>query len=207
MTQAQPLTVSSGAPYGFQGTLNIQITDNQANPNAQKEYSVSVGGVDSLDTLVNDTLQSQDSFGRWVNRMISVDEPALVSPVIPIQEPYSSLEGDLQQSSLPEQIFNITDVSPSWASSTEKTKVFPSLPIFIYILPSNTIILCIIWFHDDSQPLPIKFVCKRKHSEHGKLNGWLLSYIFHINAFSVGIKINELLLLCFEQFLLRFKKH
>lgn len=84
-----------------------------------------MGGVDSLDTL-----QSQDSFGRWINHMISdaqcsVDESALVSSVPSIQEPYSSLAVDHQQPFLPEQVFNLTDVSPTWASSTEKTKVSP----------------------------------------------------------------------------------
>lgn len=120
----QPITGSSSAPHGFPETVNLQTTDNQANPNAQEGYSVSVGGLDSLDTLVDDTLQSQDSFGRWINRMISdSDGSALVSPFISTQEPYSSLVEDHQQPSLPEQLFNITDVSPSWASSTEKTKI------------------------------------------------------------------------------------
>ena len=102
--------------------------DNQANPHEQKNNTVSLSGVDSLDTLVNDRLQSQDSFGMWVNHIMSdspcsVDDPALESPVSSIHEPYSSLVVDSQQSSLPEQVFTITDVSPTCVSSTEKSKV------------------------------------------------------------------------------------
>lgn len=82
-----------------------------------------------MDTLVKEGLQSQDSFGMWINNAISdtscsVDQPALESSIpSSVHEPFSSLVVDNQQSSLPEQVFNLTEVSPAWASSTEKTKV------------------------------------------------------------------------------------
>ncbi|XP_028751757.1 calmodulin-binding transcription activator 5 isoform X2 [Neltuma alba] len=146
----QPVTGSNGAPYGFPETVNPQTTENLANLNAQKGYPVSAGGVDSLDTLVSDSLQSQDSFGRWINHMISdsqcpVDESALVSPVISIQESYSSLAEDHQQPCLPEQLFNITDVSPAWASSTEKTKILVTGVFhdnYLHLAKSNLFCVC-----------------------------------------------------------------
>lgn len=102
--------------------------DNQINPNEQTNHTVSVNGVDSLDTLVNGGLQSQDSFGMWVNNILSdspcsIDESAIESSVSSVHQPYSSLVVDDQQASLPEQVFNLTDVSPAWVSSTEKSKV------------------------------------------------------------------------------------
>ena len=48
-----------------------------------------------------------------------------------VHDPLSSLVMDNQQSSLPEQVFHITEVAPSWVSSTEKTKV--SFFFFSYI--------------------------------------------------------------------------
>ncbi|ESW10971.1 hypothetical protein PHAVU_009G254500 [Phaseolus vulgaris] len=73
-------------------------------------------------------LQSQDSFGMWMNNIISdkpcsMDESALETSISSVHEPYSSLVADNQLSSLPDQVFNLTEVSPAWASSTEKTKV------------------------------------------------------------------------------------
>ena len=80
-----------------------------------------------MGTLVNEGLQSQDSFGTWMNIIsdtpCSIDESALKASISSVHVPYSSLVADNLQSSLPEQVFNLTEVSPTWASSTEKTKV------------------------------------------------------------------------------------
>ncbi|KAL5182601.1 Calmodulin-binding transcription activator 5 [Glycine soja] len=122
----QPIAGSNSVPYNF-SSVNLQTMDDQANPHEQRNNTVSLSGVDSLDTLVNDRLQSQNSFGMWVNPIMSdspcsVDDPALESPVSSVHEPYSSLIVDSQQSSLPGQVFTITDVSPTCVSSTEKSK-------------------------------------------------------------------------------------
>ncbi|KAE9601489.1 putative IQ motif, EF-hand binding, glycogen debranching enzyme, GlgX type [Lupinus albus] len=53
----------------------------------------------------------------------SVDESALESSVSSVHESYSSPVVDNQQSSLLEQVFTLTDVSPAWVPSTEKSKV------------------------------------------------------------------------------------
>lgn len=86
-----------------------------------------VGGASSVDIIINDNLQSQDSFGKWMNHIISdspcsVDDSGLESSVSSVHDSHSPLV-DHHQTSLPEQVFNITDVSPAWAYSTEKTKV------------------------------------------------------------------------------------
>ncbi|XP_020960925.1 calmodulin-binding transcription activator 5 isoform X5 [Arachis ipaensis] len=120
------LTQPIAGSHTFPENLNLQ-TDNQMNPNEQINHNVLVNGV-FLDTLGNGGLQSQDSFGMWVNHMLSdspcsVDESAVESSVSSIHESYSSLVGDDKQTSLPEQVFNLTDVSPAWVPSTEKSKI------------------------------------------------------------------------------------
>ncbi|KAK6930251.1 IQ motif, EF-hand binding site [Dillenia turbinata] len=81
---------------------------------------------DTLDILVNDGLQNQDSFGRWMNYVMtdspgSVDDPSIGSPLSAGHESYLSTSTD--QSSVQQQIFNITDISPAWAFSSEETKI------------------------------------------------------------------------------------
>ncbi|KAG4401315.1 hypothetical protein AAZX31_07G223700 [Glycine max] len=146
----QPIAGSNRVPYNFSESVTLQTMDNQANPHEQKNNTVSLSGVDSLDTLVNDRLQSQDSFGMWVNHIMSdspcsVDDPALESPVSSIHEPYSSLVVDSQESSLPEQVFTITDVSPTCVSSTEKSKVLVTgffLKDYMHLSKSNLLCVC-----------------------------------------------------------------
>lgn len=120
--------MSNSIPYNFSESVTLQTISNQGYQNEQRNHPISSSGVDSLNTLVNDRLQSQDSFGMWVNQIMSdspcsVDDSALGSSVSSVNEPYSSLVVDNQQLSLPEQVFNLTDVSPAWVSSTEKSKV------------------------------------------------------------------------------------
>ncbi|KHN03312.1 Calmodulin-binding transcription activator 5 [Glycine soja] len=146
----QPIAGSNRVPYNFSESVTLQTMDNQANPHEQKNNTVSLSGVDSLDTLVNDRLQSQNSFGMWVNHIMSdspcsVDDPALESPVSSIHEPYSSLVVDSQESSLPEQVFTITDVSPTCVSSTEKSKVLVTgffHKDYMHLSKSNLLCVC-----------------------------------------------------------------
>ncbi|CAJ2662426.1 unnamed protein product [Trifolium pratense] len=99
--------------------------------NLQNNHPLTFGGVDSVeDTLVNEGLQNQNSFGTWMNNAItdttcSVEASALESSIpSSVHDPFSSLLMDNnQQSSLPDQVFHLTEVAPAWASSTEKTKV------------------------------------------------------------------------------------
>jgi len=90
-------------------------------PSFEKNESgvMTVSTGDSFDSLNQDRLQTQDSFGRWMNYFItdspeSTDDPTLESSV------------STGQSYAREQTFNITEISPAWASSTEETKVLSS---------------------------------------------------------------------------------
>ncbi|XP_024194126.1 calmodulin-binding transcription activator 5 [Rosa chinensis] len=90
--------------------------------------AISGGPCDSSDILGNDGLRSQDSFGRWINQIMtnspgSVDDSVLESSFPPSQSSFASPAMEHIQSSVPEQIFIITDVSPAWAFSNEKTKI------------------------------------------------------------------------------------
>nr|POE57433.1 calmodulin-binding transcription activator 5 [Quercus suber] len=80
----------------FPDSIYDQAMKGQLNANVPRRDSITMGTNDSLDILVDDGLQSQDSFGRWINQIMAES---------------------------PEQIFSITDVSPAWAFSTEKTKI------------------------------------------------------------------------------------
>jgi len=135
----QPIAGSNSVTYNFSESAKLQMMGNQANPNEQRNSTVSVSA-GSLDPLVNDRLQSQDSFGMWVNHIMSgspcsVDDPALESPASSVHESYLPLVVDGQQFFLPEQIFTITDLFPTWVSSSEKSKV--SFSVLVYLLAIN----------------------------------------------------------------------
>lgn len=108
----------------------FQNMSGDTNVNLPREVSelVTVATGDTLDTLGKDGLQTQESFGRWMNYILtdspgSVDDPILESS-IPTGHELSTLQiMDHPQSFVPGQLFSITDVSPAWAFSTEETKV------------------------------------------------------------------------------------
>lgn len=82
----------------------------------RKDFSVCAG--DTLDILASDGLQSLDSLGKRINNILtdspgSVDDPVFHSP----------MSSGHQQYTISDHIFNITDVAPAWAFSTENTKV------------------------------------------------------------------------------------
>ena len=113
----------------FPDSIYDQAMKGQLNANVPRRDSITMGTNDSLDILVNDGLQSQDSFGRWINQIMadspcSVDDSVLESSISSGHESFVSSVTDHSQSSVPEQIFSITDISPAWAFSTERTKVF-----------------------------------------------------------------------------------
>ncbi|CAL5198959.1 unnamed protein product [Lathyrus oleraceus] len=113
-------------------------------------FPVSSIGVDSLNTLTNNRFQSQDSFGKWANQIMSdspssVDGSDLVSSVSSGDESYSSLVVEDPQLSLPEQLFNLTDVFPAWVSSTEKSKILVTRLFqidYLHISKSNLTCVC-----------------------------------------------------------------
>ncbi|XP_024019984.1 calmodulin-binding transcription activator 5 [Morus notabilis] len=90
--------------------------------------SIGVGTGDSLDVLVDNGLHSQDSFGRWIENFMtedprSIEDPMLGTSISSVKESFVSPEMSHLQSPVPEQIFNIIDMSPEWGYSNEKTKI------------------------------------------------------------------------------------
>ncbi|RVW39917.1 Calmodulin-binding transcription activator 5 [Vitis vinifera] len=124
---AESIAGNESAHFNFLDDVYFQKIGGQVNPNGQRRDSVAVGTGDPVDILLKDSLEPQDSFGRWMNYImtdspVSVDDPSLGSPVSSSHDSVVSAAGNHQQSSVPDTIFSITDFSPSWAISTEKTK-------------------------------------------------------------------------------------
>ncbi|XP_054786379.1 calmodulin-binding transcription activator 5-like isoform X2 [Prosopis cineraria] len=149
----------NSAQYNFHESSNLQTFNSQSNSNVQSEHSITISGGDLVDSLVNDTLQSQDSFGKWISNMISdspcsIDDSGLESSVSSVHDSYSSVL-DNHQPSLPEQVFNITDVSPGRACSTENTKVLITGIFhddYLHLAKSNMFCIC------GDVPVPTEFV-------------------------------------------------
>ncbi|XP_023641062.1 calmodulin-binding transcription activator 6 isoform X2 [Capsella rubella] len=99
---------------------------NAANGSAAP-VNVTVGD-ESLDALLNNGPQSRESFGRWMNSFIGESNGSLedssFQPMVTLeQDPLAPQALFHPHSNIPEQVFNITDVSPAWAYSSEKTKI------------------------------------------------------------------------------------
>uniref|UniRef100_A0A2N9EZA3 CG-1 domain-containing protein n=1 Tax=Fagus sylvatica TaxID=28930 RepID=A0A2N9EZA3_FAGSY len=117
----EPISRIDNVRSSFPDSIYDQAMKGQVNTNMPRRDSITMGTNDSLDILVNDGLQSQDSFGRWINQIMA-DSPGSVDETV--------LESSF--SSVPEQIFSITDVSPAWAFSTEKTKNLKSDQVYFH---------------------------------------------------------------------------
>ena len=83
---------------------------------------------DSLEHASKDGLQTQDSFGKWISNVIAdspltLDDTTLDSSMSTNQS-FASPHMNIPQFSAAKKIFNITEISPSWALSSEETKVF-----------------------------------------------------------------------------------
>ncbi|ONI28099.1 hypothetical protein PRUPE_1G122800 [Prunus persica] len=123
-----PTLRSDDVQFNLPDSPYVPTVEYDVNSNVQIRDSIAKTTCDSLDVLVNDGLHSQDSFGRWINQVMadppgSVEDPALESSSIAAQNSFASPSADHLQSSIPHQIFNITDLSPAWAFSNEKTKI------------------------------------------------------------------------------------
>ncbi|KAI3991244.1 hypothetical protein MKX01_022465 [Papaver californicum] len=100
---------------------HFQTVVTQANSNVRKEgFEPRVEGADGL--------LAQDSFRRWMNYVMtkspgSLDNPSAGSS---ISNGYGSNRNgtvDHHHSSMHKQVFTITEISPTWAFSSEETKV------------------------------------------------------------------------------------
>ncbi|KAK9058883.1 hypothetical protein SSX86_023727 [Deinandra increscens subsp. villosa] len=117
----------------FLVTLNHE-TNGEGNPidrnsDLQKaginDTQVASVGNGVVDMMRKDRLPPQESFGRWMNYIID-DSPGSIADqfftpdaLLISQPPLGTINGDRHEY----QIFNITEVSPSWALSTEETKI------------------------------------------------------------------------------------
>ncbi|KAJ4954433.1 hypothetical protein NE237_011216 [Protea cynaroides] len=100
----------------------IGATDHTLDPEEPRR-----GKDESLDVSI-EGLETQDSFGRWMNYIMadspgSIDDPPIEFPISIGHGSSLSAMVDYNQPSVREQIFRITEVSPAWAFSTEETKV------------------------------------------------------------------------------------
>ncbi|KAK8671197.1 hypothetical protein V6N13_037802 [Hibiscus sabdariffa] len=114
----EPVAQSKNAYLNNSVAVCSQISGAQVNSKVQSEDSSAIGTGEPLDLLVNGGLHSQDSFGKWINNTLTESPYTMGDPVL---ESLSSA-GNVSFTS-PVQIFNITEVSPAWAYSTEKTKI------------------------------------------------------------------------------------
>ncbi|KAM7280432.1 hypothetical protein ACFE04_007566 [Oxalis oulophora] len=110
-----PSSGRNDTQLNFPERSSNQRMENQVKPS--RSSGVADTGY-SLNDSANGALQSQKSFGQWMNYVMNnslgaVDDPLIESP---IEQKHDSFI-------YPEQIFNITDISPTWAYSTEKTKI------------------------------------------------------------------------------------
>lgn len=109
--------------------FSYQRMEGQVTSVFQKTNSQQVTGVsDSFDTPGKDGLQMQDSFGRWMNYIMTdspgaVDDPILETSLRNGQELSIPPEIGHLEPSISGQIFSVTDVSPGWAFTDEETKI------------------------------------------------------------------------------------
>ncbi|GMH29145.1 hypothetical protein Nepgr_030988 [Nepenthes gracilis] len=117
-------------PEHVSNTANMlfQTFDGQINANEQNRVS-EVGIAETGDVLKNLTkedLQTQDSFGSWINDIVipaSVKDPNFDSSVSISHQSFLSPTMTNHESPIPQQIFCITDISPTWACTSEETKI------------------------------------------------------------------------------------
>ncbi|KAK3015645.1 hypothetical protein RJ639_005519 [Escallonia herrerae] len=86
---------------------------------------VTVGPADSLEIPTTDALRTQDSFGRWINYIMTDSPKPVVDPTLEpsISTGHESFTSPVSDHPALDKIFSITDVSPAWALSTEETKI------------------------------------------------------------------------------------
>ncbi|PSR92522.1 Calmodulin-binding transcription activator 5 like [Actinidia chinensis var. chinensis] len=112
------------------GSLSEAVTQSNYISNFLRKdpQLVTVSTGDSSDILGKDALQTQDSFGKWMNYIMtdtpeSLDDSNVESSNSTGHGSSLSPMMDHLQSPVSGQIFSITDVSPAWAFSTEETKI------------------------------------------------------------------------------------
>ncbi|KAG9139757.1 hypothetical protein Leryth_021436 [Lithospermum erythrorhizon] len=125
-------------------TPNISFQPNRSQMISDTQWSGPesvIAITDRSDNIRHDGLESQDSFGRWMNLIItdsptSLDDVIKKSPISIGSETFASSPLNNHQSSSTGQIFSITDISPAWGLSSEETKILV-VGVFHEIPPSH----------------------------------------------------------------------
>lgn len=107
---SDPVYPSNSTNVSSSDILGFPTIDGQVNSVYQRRSPLNVVGEDGL--------QTQESFGKWMNYVIDGSPDSLNSSNL-----VSSLPNDDSQLSIPGQIFSITEVSPTWAYAAEETKI------------------------------------------------------------------------------------
>lgn len=120
---------TNSANYNIPNNLSYQTVGHETTVSAETRISglVTLGG-SGTNSLGTDSSQSQDSFGNMATHMIaespeSVDNHSLESSLLNGHQSLSYALVDNRQPSPLGQIFNVTDISPAWALSTEEIKI------------------------------------------------------------------------------------
>lgn len=128
-----PGTLNGSHSINFSNTNDLYFqtlgVPNDFNSQIKDPVFVQVSTGDSLENLRKDGLRTEDSFGRWMN-YIMTDSPGSIddkvttpeSSISTGQESYRTPLID-HRSSSQQQIFSITEISPAWALSSEETKI------------------------------------------------------------------------------------
>lgn len=103
------------------------LNSTKSNSQTEDRTANAITGTSTPDNITNDVFLSQNSLGRWnyMNDDANLLDDLQLEPLrSEANKPATCTLMD--QSSNQQPIFNITDVSPGWAYSTEETKVFLS---------------------------------------------------------------------------------
>ncbi|XP_021774123.1 calmodulin-binding transcription activator 5-like isoform X1 [Chenopodium quinoa] len=125
-----PVAGTSPAQFSNVGDMYLSLMGVQKDPKVEgKIYDMGTVGAGNLSNkMAKDGLQSQDSFGRWMNEIIvdspeSVDDPSFESSGATSHGSLVSSGAVNHEGPVPAQIFCITDISPTWTFSTEGAKI------------------------------------------------------------------------------------
>ncbi|KAL5782177.1 hypothetical protein ACOSP7_007206 [Xanthoceras sorbifolium] len=136
----EPVARINHANFNLPDVVYSHTMGSQVNLSVQRKDPSVVCTGDTLDILASDGLQSQDSFGRWMNYIMADSPGSVDNPT-----PESSISSGYHQNTVPEHIFNITDVSPTRAFSTEKTKILVTgffREDYLHLVKSNLYCVC-----------------------------------------------------------------
>lgn len=130
---------TNSANYNIPNNLSYQTVGHETTVSAETRISglVTLGG-SGTNSMGTDSSQSQDSFGNMATHMIaespeSVDNHSLESSILNGHQSLSYALVDNRHPSPLGQIFNVTDISPAWALSTEEIKVLAAVTVFLLI--------------------------------------------------------------------------